>query len=95
MHNHNLDSYIADFNRVHAVIGNENRPNPSTPENISRDRLLRAKTGLLHLLTEVTPQITDEKPRLEVYLFVSGIYDLLRLEEADAVKQRQEQEAKA
>lgn len=95
MHNDNIDSYMADFNRVQAIIGNESSHNPSTPENLSRDRLLRAQVGLLHLLTEVTPQITDEKQRHEVYLFVCGIYDLTRQESADAVKQRQEREAKA
>lgn len=95
MHNETIKSHTEDFKRTQAIIGNESAPTPNTPENISRDRLLRAQAGLLHLLTEVIPQISDEKQRHEMYLLVDGIHNLTRFEECDAIKEHQAQGAKA
>ncbi|MEZ3499815.1 MULTISPECIES: transcriptional regulator [unclassified Pantoea] len=95
MHNDTIKSHTEDFKRTQAIIGNESAPTPNTPENISRDRLLRAQAGLLHLLTVVIPQITDEEQRREVYLLVDGIHNLTRFEECDAARERQAQEGKA
>ncbi|UIL52546.1 transcriptional regulator [Pantoea agglomerans] len=95
MHNDNIKSHTEDFKRTQAIIGNEAAPTPNTPENISRDRLLRAQAGLLHLLTVVIPQVTDEKQRREMYLIVDGIHSLTRFEECDAARERQAQEGKA
>ncbi|MEQ9834780.1 hypothetical protein [Pectobacterium versatile] len=80
----NLDVYYDDRRRVNALIGSNCAPVPATPENISRNRLLRAQVGLRHLLTEVIPQITDEQQRREVYLWVDGIYAITCFEEVDA-----------
>ncbi|AOR63225.1 hypothetical protein A7983_08140 [Pectobacterium wasabiae CFBP 3304] len=80
----NLDAYYDDQRRVNALIGSTCAPVPATPENISRNRLLRAQVGLRHLLTEVIPQITDEQQRREVYLWVDGIYAITCFEEVDA-----------
>lgn len=82
----NLDAYYEDQQRVNALIGSTSAPVPTTPENISRNRLLRVQAGLRHLLTEVIPQITDEQHRHEVYLWVNGIYSITRFEEVDAEK---------
>jgi len=95
MHNDTIKSHTEDFKRTQAIIGNESAPTPNTPENISRDLLLRAQAGLLHLLTVVIPQITDEQQRREMYLLVDGIHNLTRFEECDAVRERQAQEGKA
>lgn len=95
MRNDTIKSHAADFKRMQAIIGNENTPTPNAPENISRDRLLRAQAGLLHLLTEVIPQISDEKQRHEMYLLVDGIHNLTRFEECDAAREQQAQEEKA
>ncbi|EGT4441111.1 MAG: transcriptional regulator [Pantoea sp.] len=95
MHNDTIQSHTVDFKRTQAIIGNESAPTPNTPENISRDRLLRAQAGLLHLLTVVIPQITDEEQRHEMYLLVDGIHNLARFEECDAARERQAQEEEA
>jgi len=95
MHNDNFKSHAADFARTQSLIGNEGAPNPNTPENISRDRLLRAQAGLLHLLTEVIPHISNEKERHEIYQLVDGIHDLTRFEQCDADKHRNLQGGKA
>lgn len=95
MHNDTIKSHTEDFKRTQAIIGNESAPTPNTPENISRDRLLRAQAGLLHLLTVVIPQITDEEQRREVYLLVDGIHNPTRFEECDAARERQAQAGKA
>ncbi|KFB99150.1 hypothetical protein GTGU_04151 [Trabulsiella guamensis ATCC 49490] len=79
----NLDAYYEDQQRVNALIGSSCAPVPATPENISRNRLLRVQSGLRHLLTEVIPRITDEQQRHEVYLWVDGIYSITRFEEVD------------
>lgn len=80
----NLDTDYSDFERVHALIGNPHAPTPNTTDNRSRDRLFRVKKGLLHLLQDVIPQIEDSQQRQEVYLWVSGIHDIIRCEECDA-----------
>ena len=95
MHNDTIKSHTEDFKRTQAIIGNEAAPTPNTPENISRDRLLRAQAGLLYLLTVVIPQITDEEQRHEMYLLVDGIHNLTRFEECDAMRERQAQEEEA
>ncbi|KFK93809.1 hypothetical protein IV04_23570 [Serratia sp. Ag1] len=79
-----MDAYQNDFQRVNALIGNPHAPTPSTTDNRSRDRLFRVKKGLIHLLLEVIPQIEDIQQRQEVYLWVSGIHDIVRCEECDA-----------
>lgn len=80
----NLDAYYDDQRRVNALIGPTCAPLPTTLENVSRNRLLRANAGLRYLLIEVIPKITDEQQHREVSLWVNGIYDITRLEEADA-----------
>lgn len=79
----NLDAYYEDQRRVNALIGSTCAPVPATPENISRNRLLRVQTGLRHLLTEVIPQITDEQQRREVHLWIDGIYTITCFEAVD------------
>lgn len=79
-----LDAYYEDQQRINALIGSICAPVPATPENISRNRLLRVQSGLRHLLAEVIPLITDERLRHEVYLWVDGIYSITRFEEVDA-----------
>lgn len=87
MYNTDLKLHAENFSRTQAIIGNEHTPAHNTPENRSRERLLRAQAGLLHLLTEVIPQISDAKQRDEVYLLVEGVHDLTRFEQCDADKE--------
>lgn len=82
--NNSLDAYYEDQRRVNALIGPACVPLPTTLENVSRNRLLRVNAGLRYLLIEVIPKITDEQQHREVSLWVNGIYDITRLEEADA-----------
>lgn len=85
-----------DYRRVSALLGNQDGLIPNTPENISRDRLLRVNKGLCHLLAEVIPQISDVQQRQEISLWVGGIYFITRCEEFDADEQMTaiQQEAK-
>lgn len=80
----NLNAYHEDQLRVNSLIGFICTPIPATPENISRNRLLRVQAGLRHLLIDVIPRITDEQHRHEVYLWVDGIYSITCVEEVDA-----------
>ncbi|RRW66986.1 transcriptional regulator [Pantoea dispersa] len=89
MRDNNLSSYKDNVRRVLAVVGRESAPFPATPENISRDRLLRAQAGLCHLLTEVIPNTSPELLREEVYCWVEEIHNLTRYEECDAQREIQ------
>ena len=76
----NLQAHYDAEDRINAVIGNPNAPTPNTTENLSRDRLMRVSAGLLHMLDEVIPRITDAQQRQEVYLWVDGMYTITQCE---------------
>lgn len=67
--------------RIRAVIGNEEAPTPNTSENISRDRLLRVKAGLCHVLTEVIPTIPQCASRDELVAWIFEIHTIAAAEE--------------
>lgn len=67
--------------RIRAVIGNEEAPTPNTSENISRNRLLRVKTGLCHVLTEVIPAIPHCDARDELVAWIFEIHTIAAAEE--------------
>lgn len=75
------EQHFSDIERIQAVIGRTAMIFPVTPENTSRDRLMRVKAGIHHLLTEVVPTIDNQKDRQEVYAWLDGIYSILRMEE--------------
>ncbi|HCW97862.1 MAG TPA: transcriptional regulator [Pantoea sp.] len=95
MRDNNLSSYEDNVRRVLAVVGCESAPVNATPENISRDRLLRAQAGLCHLLTDIIPNTSSERLREEIYLWVSEIHSLTRAEECDAQREIQALEEKS
>lgn len=95
MHNNEFTEHAESFSRAQAIIGNEGAPVPGTPSNISRDRLLRAQAGLLHLLTDIIPQIADEAQRHKIYALVDGIHNLARFEQCDADRESRAQEEKS
>ncbi|HBV3455709.1 hypothetical protein FML41_20905 [Klebsiella michiganensis] len=80
----NLDAYYEDQQRVNALIGSTSAPVPTTPENISRNRLLRVQAGLRHILTDVIPFLADPAEREEMYLWVNGVFTITLAEECDA-----------
>lgn len=73
-----------DYERVDAVIGRAYPVEPDSSCNRSRDRLLRARTGLLHIVNNVIPGISNSADREEMYLWVNGILTITQLEECDA-----------
>jgi len=75
-----------DCERVQAVIGQTPAILPHTQGNISRERLMRAKAGILHLLTNVLPTIEDRNGAQELHRWLDGIYTVLQLEEVDALE---------
>ncbi|MEF3760492.1 transcriptional regulator [Escherichia coli] len=70
--------------RILAVIGNEDAPTPNTAENVSRVRLLRVRTGLCHVLTEIMPGITASAARDELYAWLFEIHSITGAEECQA-----------
>ncbi|MFA1283328.1 transcriptional regulator [Citrobacter telavivensis] len=66
---------------IRSVIGNEEATTPNTSENISRDRLLRVKTGLCHVLTEVIPAIPQCASRDELVAWIFEIHTIAAAEE--------------
>ena len=76
-----LEQHFSDYERIQAVIGRPQIILPATPDNQSCDRLLRVKAGIHHLLTEVLPGIENQQDRQEVYMWLDGIYSILRIEE--------------
>lgn len=74
----------ADYHRVDEVIGRDGPLVPDCAYNRSRVRLLRARTGLLHIVNNVIPGISDAAEREEVYLWVNGILTLTLIEECEA-----------
>ncbi|MCE0825550.1 hypothetical protein LVQ78_05835 [Buttiauxella sp. A2-C2_NF] len=75
------EQHFSDYERINAVIGRPQIILPATPENQSRDRLMRVKAGIHHLLTEVVPKIENQQDRQEVYAWLDGMYSILRIEE--------------
>lgn len=75
----------ADMERVNAMIGRHDAVSPDTFENRSRDRLLRAKLGLSHLLTNVLPKLENDSEREEISLRVNGVFTLIQVEECEAI----------
>lgn len=73
-----------DYDRVDAVIGRADPVEPDTAYNRSRDRLLRARTGLLHIVNNVIPGISNAAEREEMHLWVNGILTLTAIEECEA-----------
>lgn len=76
-----VEQHFNDYERIQSVIGRQQMILPVSPENSSRDRLMRVKAGVHHLLTEVVPGIENPKDRQEVYVWLDGIYSILRIEE--------------
>ncbi|HCT8858948.1 TPA: hypothetical protein OUA98_001824 [Klebsiella michiganensis] len=70
--------------RVNQVIGRKESVVPNTPENNSRDRLLRISAGLLHLLNDVLPGITNTAERDEIAVWVDAMYSITMIEALDA-----------
>lgn len=75
----------ADMARVDAMIGRCEAVSPDTVANRSRDRLLRAKLGLTHLLTNVLPNIENASEREEIFLWVNGVFAIIQAEECEAI----------
>ncbi|TXG99319.1 MAG: transcriptional regulator [Nevskiaceae bacterium] len=75
----------ADMERVNAMIGRHEAISPDTAENRSRDRLLRAKLGLSHLLTNVIPNLEKASEREEIFLWVRGVFTIIQVEECEAI----------
>ncbi|HAT2608031.1 TPA: transcriptional regulator [Kluyvera intermedia] len=83
----NFDKFEASRIRLNQIIGNELPVFPDTSANVSRDRLLRVKAGLLHLLTEVIPGLSDSAERDEIYLWVDGIHTIIQCEESESERE--------
>ncbi|AYN29009.1 transcriptional regulator [Buttiauxella sp. 3AFRM03] len=79
-----VEQHFNDYERIQAVIGRQQMVMPVTPENQSRDSLMRVKAGIHHLLTEVVPGIENQQDRQEVYAWLDGMYSILRIEEFSA-----------
>jgi len=75
----------ADMERINAMIGRHEAIYPDTFENRSRDRLLLAKLGLSHLLTNVIPNLENDSEREEISLWVNGVFTLIQVEECEAI----------
>ncbi|AYH32997.1 hypothetical protein [Pectobacterium parmentieri] len=82
----NLETYYKDQQRVQNLIGHLHAPIDATTENQSRAKLLRVKTVLQYLLTEVIPNISDTNQRQEIFLWVDEMYSITRIEEYLAEK---------
>ncbi|EOZ7331642.1 hypothetical protein ACT4JQ_002310 [Yersinia enterocolitica] len=87
------DIYPPSYKETQALIaelmGNRGKPIPDTSENVSRTRLLRVKTGLLHLLTVVIPLIENEQQRLQAYWWAEAVHNIVRFEERDVIKEQE------
>ncbi|HBC7420860.1 TPA: transcriptional regulator [Serratia marcescens] len=70
--------------RIHAVIGRYEAPEPNTIENVSRDRLLRVRAGLCHVLTEIMPGIQASAGRDELAAWLFEIHSIAAAEECEA-----------
>ncbi|QBH98439.1 transcriptional regulator [Limnobaculum zhutongyuii] len=83
MHEYSLDSYYNAMDRINTIIGNAETSIVNTVDNLSRDRLFRVQKGLLHLLTEIIPQIEDEQKKTEIHYWIDSIYIITRCQEWD------------
>ncbi|WP_244370241.1 hypothetical protein [Rahnella sp. ChDrAdgB13] len=81
-------SYEETQRAIADLMGSRGASTPNTTENRSRDRLLRVKSGLLHLLTEVIPQIENEQQRHQAYWWTEAVHDIVRFEECDALNEQ-------
>lgn len=90
-----LTSYQEEYEYVQAHIRSMCEPLPITPENISRDRLLRVQKGLLYLLTNVIPCAKQSELRGECLKWIDALHDIASFEKCDADGESKVQEAKA
>lgn len=82
-----IDQYKADRERVARVLSRQEMILPNTPENISRDRLMRIRAGVQHLLNEVVPALANPAEQQEVYLWLEGIWSILQIEQCCATQE--------
>ncbi|MBM7342726.1 hypothetical protein [Pantoea coffeiphila] len=82
-----IDQHKADRERVARVLSRPEMILPNTPENVSRDRLMRIRAGVQHLLNEVVPALENPSEQQEVYLWVEGIWSILRIEQCCAIQE--------
>jgi hypothetical protein len=70
--------------RVQQLIGRVEPVSPDTPHNRTRDRMLRAGSGLRHVITELLPALPNSPERDELALWLDGIYTLAQIEELES-----------
>ncbi|HEM8210042.1 TPA: hypothetical protein U2M19_000852 [Providencia rettgeri] len=78
------DLYPEGYKRIQAeideMIGNFEY---TLPEERSRDRLLRIRKGMIHVLCEVLPPIDDPKKQ-ELYYWLERMTTIIGIEEVEA-----------
>lgn len=52
-------------------------------DNLSRQRLIRVHTGLIHLIDHVVPQVADEDTSLKLYAFLDEMRIITSYEQCD------------
>lgn len=84
---HAFLQYKNDADRVQRLLGRPEMIFPNTPNNVSRDRLMRIRAGVQHLLNEVVPSLETPAEQQEIYLWLEGIWSILRIEECCAIRE--------
>lgn len=84
----NLSKAKVDHDRVNKIMGRDSAVVPNTTINRSRDRLIRAQTGLLYLLENVIPNLADPVEQEEIFLWVNGVFTITQIEECESLAER-------
>lgn len=86
-----IDKGKAEREHIMRVLSRPGAVFPNTSENLSRDRLLRVRAGVQHLLSDVLPRLESSPVRNEVFQWLDEMLSLLNAEECcaslEAIKQ--------
>lgn len=82
-----IDRGQTERERMLRVLSRQAGIFPNTPENLSRDRLLRIRAGVQHLLSDVVPRLESSPVRHDVYLWLDEMLTILSAEECCAAQE--------
>ncbi|MBK0001431.1 hypothetical protein [Erwinia sp. S38] len=83
----NIDKGKTEREHMLLVLSRPEGVFPSTPENLSRDRLMRIRAGVQHLLIKVVPTLESSPVRQEVYLWLDEMLTILSAEQCCATQE--------
>ncbi|HDY3769847.1 TPA: hypothetical protein ACGSEB_003746 [Yersinia enterocolitica] len=77
-----IDAFDKDFQMRKSIQDILNEKTVLT-DNLSRQRLIRVHTGLIHLMVHVVPQVADEDISLKLYAFLDEMRIITSCEQCD------------